>query len=239
MNHRGANATSAVGSWVRRLCALVVLASPILFLPEMPARAAEDDVAPAMIENSRVTVFDITLNPGKPWTTPKGTNFVEMFLAGARVRTTVADGRASVASRKSGDVIYMKQGTADKLVVISDTAARVVVVELKDPAVPPLPNHSGYPLAFPRPGAKKVFENDCVVAWNATWKLGVPTAVHYHDKDVVIVFRESGSIKSTKPNGESTIVDDKFGMIRFSKADRLHSEELVKGKESAIVLELK
>jgi hypothetical protein len=55
----------------------------------------------------------------------------------------------------------------------------------------------------------------------------------------VIVFRESGSIKSTKPNGEITIVDDKFGMIRFSKADRLHSEELVKGKESAIVLELK
>ena len=107
------------------------------------------------------------------------------------------------------------------------------------PPFSPCRNDSGYPLAFPRPGAKKVFENDRVIAWNLTWRPGVPTAMHYHDKDVVVVFRNSGSIKSTPLHGESTVADIEFGTIRFSKSDRTHSEELVKGKESAIVLELK
>lgn len=223
---------------VRRFGVLVFSASLILFCTVMPTAAGGDDIAP-VIDNSRVRVFDITLNPGRLWAAPKGANFAEMFLVGGRVRTTGGDGKFSVASRKSGDVVYVKQGTDQKLEVISNSPARVVVVELKDPAVPPLPNNSGYVLAFPRPGAKRVLENDRIVAWHSTWKLGVPTAVHYHDKDVVIVFMESGSIKSTKSNGDSTIVDDELGVIRFSKADRLHSEELVKGRESAIVLELK
>ncbi|MFZ0882536.1 MAG: hypothetical protein WAN14_03995 [Candidatus Acidiferrales bacterium] len=178
------------------------------------------------------------MSPGKPWQAPARINFAVMFLVGAKIQTTSPEGKSSTASRRSGQVVYVAQDTVATLQAAS-SSARIVIVELKGPAVLALPNDSGYPLAFPRPGAKKVFENDRVVAWNLTWRPGVPTAMHYHDKDVVVVFRNSGSIKSTPLHGESTVADIEFGTIRFSKSDRTHSEELVKGKESAIVLELK
>jgi hypothetical protein len=223
---------------VSRLGLSMVAACSMLLFVQFSAPADRDEAAP-VIDNNRVTVFDVTLNRGNPWTTPQGTNFAEMFLVGGKIRTTTPAGNSRTVARKSGEVVYIERGTVATLETISKGPARIIIVELKDLAVPPLPNNSRYPLAFPRPGATKVFENDRIVAWNLTWKLGVPTAVHYHDKDVVIVFRDSGSIKSTQLNGESTVADDEFGTIRFSKSNRIHSEELVKGKEGAIVLELK
>ena len=87
--------------------------------------------------------------------------------------------------------------------------------------------------------SQDIRENDRVVVWDYTWKLGAPTPMHYHDKDVVVAFMQDGSVKSTTPNGESTVADDKSGIVRFTKGDRVHFEELVKGEESAITLELK
>jgi hypothetical protein len=84
-----------------------------------------------------------------------------------------------------------------------------------------------------------VLDNDRVTVWNYAWTLGVPTPMHYHDKDVVVVFRNDGLLRSTTPKGESVVNDDKFGMVRFNKRDRVHFEELLKGEQSAIILELK
>jgi len=216
----------------------VVAVCSILFLAQTSAHAGDDQMAP-VIDNNRVTVFDVTLNPGKPWTAPKDIDFAEMILVGGKIRSTTPDGKSSTAARKSGAVIYVTRGTVAAIEASSKDPSRVVIVELKGPDVPPLPNKSGYPLAFPRPGAIKVFENNRVIAWNSTWRHGVPIPVHYHDKDIVIVFRDSGSIKSTQLNGESTVGDNEFGTTRFSKSNRIHSEELISGKGSAIVLELK
>src|SRR5271167_3207303 len=44
--------------------------------------------------------------------------------------------------------------------------ARTAVIELKDPSVAPIPNTSGYKLAFPRPHARKLLENERVIVWN-------------------------------------------------------------------------
>lgn len=220
----------------------LLAAATILFLSPPPspsaAHAAGDDAAP-VIDNARVTVFDVTLAPGKSWKAPAGVDFAEMILVGGKITTTTPSGASTTASRKSGEVVYVSKGEAATLESASTDPVRIIAVELKGPAVPPLPNHSGHPLAFPRPGTTKVFENDRIVGWNSTWTLNVPTNVHYHDKDVVVVFTDSGSIKSTPLNGDATVGDVSFGTIRFSKSDRTHSEELIKGKASAIVLELK
>lgn len=238
MAHAYAGMMTTKRSAASRLGLSMVAAYSILLLAQLSASAGCDEAAP-VIDNDRVTVFDVTVNRGKPWTTPQGTNFAEMFLVGGKIRTSSPDGNSRTVARKGGEVVYVGRGTVATLETRSKGPARIIIVELKDLAVPPLPNNSPYALAFPRPGAAKVFENDRIVAWNLTWKLGVPTAVHFHDKDVVIVFRNSGSIKSTQLDGASTVADDEFGTIRFSKSNRVHSEELVKGKESAIVLELK
>ena len=202
-------------------------------------QTVSDEAAP-LIDNERVTVRDITLTPGKPGSLERHDHdFVTMFLVGGKIRTTDANGRSSVALRRAGDAVFGRKGTEEKDELISDSPARLIVVELKDHLVPPLTNNTGYPPAFPRPGSKKVLDNDRVVVWDYTWRPGVPTPMHYHDKDVVVVYRYDGSLKSTTPNGESVVNDNKFGMVRFNKRDRVHFEELVKGNQSAIILELK
>jgi hypothetical protein len=114
-----------------------------------------------------------------------------------------------------------------------------VVIELKDHPAPPLANTSGFPNAFPRPHSKKVFENDKVVVWDYTWTTGVPTPMHFHDKDVVVVYLETGWLKSTTADGQSVVNELSPALIRFNVRDRVHTEELVRGKSRAIITELK
>ena len=180
------------------------------------------------------------MTPERPGSLERHDNdFVTIFLVGGKIRTTDANGQSSVALRSAGDTLFGRKGTEERKEVISDSPARLIVVELKDYSVPPLVNNTGYPAAFPRPGSKKVLDNDRVVVWDYTWTPGVPTPMHYHDKDTVVVYRCDGSLKSTTPSGESVVNDNKFGMVRFNKRDRVHFEELVKGEQSAIILELK
>ena len=224
-----------MGVVTRLACALVVLMAAAA--PKAPAQT--DGVSP-VIDNERVTVREVTLIPGQPGSIERhNTDFVTIFLDGGKIHTVDSHGKSSVAVRRSGDVIFGVRGAEETEEVISPGPARLVVVELKDHPVPPLVNKSGYPNAFPRPGSKKVLDNVRVVAWDYTWKPGVATRMHYHDKDVVLVYKEDGSIKSTTPDGKSVVSDHKAGTVAFNKGDRTHFEELVKGRESAIIVELK
>ena len=193
-----------------------------------------------VIDNERVTVWDIVLTPGQPTSFRRHElDFVTLFLVGGKIRTTEASGKTSVAERSFGDAVYGRKGTEEKEEVVSEGPARLIVVELKDHPVPPLVNRSGYPAAFPRPGSKNVLDNERVAVWNYSWTPGVATPVHYHDKDIVVVFRFDGSLKSTTTDGKSVVNDYQSGSIRFNKGDRVHSETLVSGQQSAMMVELK
>ena len=63
--------------------------------------------------------------------------------------------------------------------------------------------------------------------------------MHYHDKDIVGVFRYDGPLNSTDPSGKSTIIRYRRGEVRFTPGDRSHTEGLVSGRQSAILMELK
>ncbi|HXP67009.1 MAG TPA: hypothetical protein VN815_16145 [Steroidobacteraceae bacterium] len=116
---------------------------------------------------------------------------------------------------------------------------RVVIIELKDKAEPPIPNTSGLPLAFPRPHAKKLIDNDKVVVWDYTWHPNEPSPMHFHDKDTLVVYEATGALQSTTPDGKATVNDNKFGDIRFNRRDRSHTELLVRGEGHAVITELK
>jgi hypothetical protein len=117
--------------------------------------------------------------------------------------------------------------------------AHTVVVELKGVKVPPLENTTGLPLAFPRPHIQKLFENDQVVVWNYVWHPGKKTPMHFHDKDTLVVFQDTGALSSTTQDGKVVVNEYKDGDIRFNKRDRSHSELLVKGQMRAVITELK
>src|ERR1022692_4945893 len=73
-----------------------------------------------------------------------------------------------------------------------------------------------------------------------SWKcIGVATPMHFHDKDTVVVFLDDGDLSSTTPDGKVVVNSFTSGTVRFNPRDRTHTETLVRGKQRAIVTELK
>lgn len=187
-------------------------------------------------------------------TSPNNNNMTFIFLAltllafqapptpvidNQRVQVRELDGAASsvpydsVWVSRTGHAAFLKKGSAHK------ADGKGILIGLKDFTVAPLANKSGYPLAFPRPGVKKLLENARVIVWDYTWTPGVATPMHFHDKEVVVFYLEDGDLQSTTPKGEKTVNQYKPGMIRFNLRDRIHTETLIRGKQRAIITELK
>jgi quercetin dioxygenase-like cupin family protein len=195
--------------------------------------ALSQEVAP-VIDNGRVSVRDIALEPGTPGPliTHQG-DYVILYTSGGRIRGT----NGKTLTHRAGSAVFGHGG------VTGDTAlgkpAHEVVVELKDTPSNTVSNNSGLPPAFPRPGSRKVFENDRVRVWNYTWLPGKPTPMHFHNTEVVVAYMGDGDIAATTPDGMKTITHHSAGETVFNLANRSHSEELVKGHQSGVMLELK
>jgi len=187
-----------------------------------------------VIDNARVTVRDVVLQPGTqgPSIAHAG-DYVILYFEGGRIRS--ADGKT--ATHPSGGALFGHGGAT------ADTAlgkpAHEIVVELKDAPSNTVPNTTGLPPAFPRPGSKLILENDRIRVWNYKWLPGKPTPMHFHNTEVVVAYRGNGDVASTTPDGKTTVNHRKAGDIVFNVANRSHSEALVKGEQSGIMLELK
>jgi len=202
-------------------------------------RAADPAPAP-VIDNGRVLVWSLQLKTGEtgPYT-PKDLDTVVMFLKGGRIRSESPDGHSRVAARRSGDAVWVPRGSPLRDTPVAGGPVQEVVIALKDTQVEPLVNSSGLPGAFPRPGSQKLLENARVIVWRYSWVPGRATPMHFHDKDVVVAYREEGTLQSVSPAGERTRSTHHPGEIRFNSRNRSHSEQLLSGRQSAVMVELK
>jgi len=204
-------------------CALAGLATPALAQSAAP-----------VIDNVRVTVHDVVLQPGSQAAAIEHAgDYVILYFEGGRIRA--ANGKT--ATHPSGGAMFGHGGST------SDTAlgkpAHEIVVDLKDSPSNTVPNTTGLPPAFPRPGSKLILENDRIRVWNYKWLPGKPTPMHFHNTEVVVAYRGNGDVASTTPDGKTAVNHRNAGDIVFNLANRSHSEELVKGEQSGIMLELK
>jgi hypothetical protein len=190
-----------------------------------------------IIDNNRVTVWDVTWEKNQPgFTAPSDHDAVTVYLVGGDFRVAPS----AAVTHKTGDAVFRPKGTrVSETWIGSGTPPRTTEISLKDPQTPPTPNNSGYPLAFPRSGSKKLIDNSRISVWDYRWQPGVPTAMHFHDKDVVVSYLEDGDLTSITPDGKSVVNPYKFGMIRFTAGNRSHKEILTKGTQRAIIVELK
>jgi len=207
----------------------------ISMLPLQPAqtlpKAFPREGAKQLIDNERVTVWDVTVAKGKPAVIhqhPLDTVIVD--LAEARINNTVLH---------KGGVGLSRKGSTDSQEVTGDVPRHLIAIELKDVTVPPLANRSGFPEAFPREGAKKVLDDSRFTVWDFSWALGEASNMHFHSKDVVVVYLDNGELESTTPDGKTTVNASTFGQAKFNPRDRTHSEKLVKGAQRVIAVELK
>ena len=188
------------------------------------AAAFGQDAKP-VIDNDRVTVWDVTWTKGQ--TNPArghDRDAVVLWVAGPKARTASFSPKSDKRE---------EQGAANA------NPPRSLIIELKDHVVPPLANKTGYPLAFPRPHVEKLLENNRVIAWSYRWNPGEPTPMHFHDKDVVVVYLEPTALTSTTPDGAKTLNQYQAFDIRFNQRNRTHTELLEHGTGSAMMLELK
>jgi len=210
---------------------LICPLSAVLAIPFLTVAALAE--AP-VIDNERVTVRDIPLEQDKagPVIEHAG-DYVVLYVKGGRIRA--ANGKT--VTHPSGSALFGHGGTTSD--TATNGAAHEVVVELKDAPSKTVPNTTGLPPAFPRPGSKKVFENEKIRVWNYAWQPGKPTPMHFHNTEVVVIYLGDGDVASTTPDGKKTINHHNPGDIVFNVANRSHSEELVKGEQSGIMMELK
>jgi hypothetical protein len=206
------------------------LAALLLALP-LPALA---DAAAPVMDNPRVTVRDIHLEKGMPGPViSHAGDYVVLYFDGGRIK----DGGGKTAVHAAGSATAGHGGTT------ADTSlngpAREIVVELKDAPSNTVPNTSGLPPGFPREGSELVLETPKVRVWNYTWLLNKPTPMHFHNTEIVVAYRGDGDIKAVTPDGKSGVTHRATGDIVYNTANRAHSEELVKGTASGVMLELK
>jgi hypothetical protein len=165
-------------------------------------------------------------------------DMVGIELEDSAVLLTAPGGAARKFALTRGMAYFQARGVTHVEEAVDD-ARQAILIELKDTVVPPLENRSGYPLAFPREGAVKVVDNDRVLIWDYTWTISHPTPMHFHDKDVVVVFLEKGELQSRTPDAQVVPNPIAFGETRFNARNRVHSEVLASGKARAIIVELK
>lgn len=198
----------------------------------MPVAAQAE---PPLIDNPWVTVRKVLVTPEQSYIGKRRDRDVVLLVAG--------DGWLQDASGKSsayhfGDAIFVPKGTRVKEDLVQAGTVPLVEVVLKSRKRPHA-NTTGLPLAFPRKGAYNSLNNRRVAVWVYSWGPDETTAMHYHDKDIVGVFRYDGPLKSTDPAGKSTVIRYQAGEVRFTPGDRSHREGLVSGRQSAILMELK
>jgi hypothetical protein len=213
----------------RLIALLALLAAPVAQVPRERQTPPVTDAltlngATPIIQNDRVAVWDFTWTRGVP----------------APLEAQTTDSVWISVSPSIGDVRYWAKGAPRRAERSIGSPLRMIAIDFKDHPVAPLKNTSGFPNAFPRPGiSRKVFENERIIVWDFTWTRGQATPMHFHDKDVVVVYLGTGTLRSTTPDGKA--VDNKWkpGDTRFNLRDRVHTETLIDGELRAIITELK
>ncbi len=202
----------------------------------LPLLASAQGVKP-IIDNNRVTVWDVTWEKNQPgFTASSDHDALTVYLSGGDFKV----GSSAVVTHKTGEAVFRPKGTRlSESWTGTGTPPHTTEIALKDSDKRPAANTSGYPLAFPRPGTRNLIDNDRVFVWDSRWTPGVPTAMHFHDKDVVVSYLEDGDLTSIAPDGATVVNPYKFGVIRFTAGNRSHKEVLTKGTQRAIIVELK
>ena len=176
--------------------------------------------AQRLIENDRVIAW--RLAPGErtePLVPARRLKGVLVTLADGAVR--VVDDVNTVQLRDAGP------------------ASSVVLIAIKDGSRDGLETPRGIVPAFPREGARRLVENERVRVWLVAWTEGFKTPPHFHDKDVVAVYLDAGTVRSIALNGETTATPRVAGDTVFIPRGRAHVEECIEGPRRDIIIELK
>jgi hypothetical protein len=100
------------------------------------------------------------------------------------------------------------------------------------------PGFQDLPHAFPSEGATRLVDNPRLSAWEVTWAISKPTAMHRHLYDYVGVELVDSQTKVTSPDGQVRTAALKKGTAYFLPKGTTHIEEGITSRH-AIFVDLK
>ncbi len=197
--------------------------------------------ATQVLENDRVRVWDVVWPNGRALPMHRHVfDVTGVFYAPGARKITMEDGTVRETRTDVGSFTWSPKGTTHIEQGASEPPTRGILIELKDAAAAgQIDAGTDMPPAFPREGAKQVFDNAKITVWDYTWTPGVKIPMHRHAHDAVVVWLADGKLRSTSSKAPSSIVDAKIGSVRYSTRGTTHTEEVIEGSPRAMIFELK
>src|SRR6187397_2438567 len=191
--------------------------------PPVPANYPEPFDRPGatkLFENTRVIVWDNVWKKGIAYPVHQHRyDMTGVFLRWGQVKVTTGDGRVSGETGASAQPFevpmgfFTLKGVTHKEETVGTVERRGIMVELKDPNPPVLFPADGQTPAFPREGAKQIFDSPRSIIWDYTYQPG-GGAQHFHDKDAVEVFLTRGNL-NTMTGADSALTMIRADDVRF------------------------
>jgi hypothetical protein len=185
----------------------------------LPHAFPRDGTTP-LFHNTWVSAWNVTWADGV--STPMHRHRYDYFgveLETARARVTGADGTSREIFPTSGVSWFLPKGTTHVETGIGDRPRRHAVIFDMTDAEPAFVANSTSLAVGPEVGvALPIVSNPRVTMWSVTWSPERPSAMRYFDRNVVLVFPDSGAIVETDAGGTRRTERFASGHVKFLPA---------------------
>ena len=195
-----------------------------------------------ILENERVFIWEVVWPDGAPQEYHRHRyDMTGVFLRWGPLRVTRLDGTftESLEPFEVPWVFFQGKGVTHKEEGIGQPERHSIMIDLKDYTPPPLEPRTDIPGAFPLAGAEDVLDNDRVRVWSLDMEPGQTVPMHYHDRDLIWVFLEGGTLEV---RGEGVQLERKtwhFKDVRYLPRGQAHRIEVVSGFPRVMIYELR
>ena len=197
--------------------------------------------AEKLVENERVFVWEVVWPNGTPQAYHRHRyDMTGVFLGWGPLRVTRLDGTytESLEPFEIPWVFFQGQGVTHKEEGIGEPERHAIMIDLKEHAPTKLKARTDIPLAFPLLGGEPLIDNPRVRAWDVALRTGQTIPMHFHDRDLVWVFLEGGTLLSTGEDGQEERTTWAYKDVRFLPRGRAHTVEVLGGSPRVILYEL-
>jgi len=219
----------------------------VIVISSLTVAAQQPDLPPPfprtnatrLLENDRINVWDIVWPQGQPTALHRhiydqvGTYYVR---GGRIIRTP--DGEARTNITEVGSLSTTRKGTTHIEEGNTDPPLRAVFIELKKDGPSGSPPADVGAAPFPRDGAKRLLDDNRVIAWDYTWPPGPQGLQFRAARETVIVWLGDGSLRVTT-GGASSVVPVKSGTMRHIDRGSMETLAMTNGSPRVLFFELK
>ena len=194
-----------------------------------------------ILENERVFIWEVVWPDGAPQAYHRHRyDMTGVFLRWGPLRVTRLDGTftESLEPFEVPWVFFQGKGVTHKEEGIGQPERHSIMIDLKEYTPPPLDPRTDIPPAFPLAGAEDVLDNDRVRVWSLEMEPGQTIPMHYHDRDLIWVFLEGGTLEV---RGEGVQLERRtwhFKDVQFLPRGQAHTIEVVSGFPRVMIYEL-